>query len=247
MARSPEDLPPAELARLAEGTDELPAVDIDAMLGEVRGRVAQAGRSPSWWLRARTTIVRRAIGILAFTALAVVGIVALPRPDMGVYPMERMVPTLVALFALIVIAIAVALRPLHVPALGRAKAWALIGVALVATLVVTGLPPAHVAHPASLGGTGDALLARAAPCFYFGLLIGLPIYAIVRVLDRGNVLSAVLGGAAAGLTGNFMLQLHCPLTATEHTLAGHFTVAVVFVSGMALVEVVERRLRRGRY
>jgi hypothetical protein len=214
------------------------------MLQQVQGRIARARRSPAWWLRSRPTALRRAIGLLTFAIIGVLGIVALPRPDMAVYPMGRMVASLAALGVLLVLAIHQALRPLHAPAIGRAKGLVVIALALLATLVVTSLPPAHAAHPASIGGTGDELLSRAGACFYFGLLLGLPVYAIVRLLDRGSMLSAILAGAAAGLTGNFALQLHCPITATEHTVLAHFSVAAVFVAGVALLTRVEQRWKR---
>lgn len=234
----------ADLAPFREGLDALePAVDADELFHEVEGRIDHAARQPAWWLRSRSTTLRRAIAILAFAVLAAFGVLAVPRPDMGVYPVGRMILTLAALGLLLVVSLHQALRPLHVPALPRGRAWLLVGAALLATLVVTALPPAHQAHPASLGGTGDVLASRAAPCVYFGLLIGLPVFALVRLLDRGSVLSAILAACAAGLTANFVLQLHCPLTATEHTVAAHFGVAALFVLGVALVDWLFRRRR----
>lgn len=216
--------------------------DLEGMFREVRDRIDRSRREPTWWLRSRPTVVRRAIAVLAFAVLATVGLLAMPRPDMGVYPMERMVASLVALGVLLVWCIHRALRPLHEPAPRRGRTWLLIGVALATALVVTVLPPAHHAHPASLGGTGDELVSRAAPCFCFGLLVGLPVYVLVWLLDRGSALSALLAAAAAGLTGNFVLQVHCPLVAPAHTTLAHFGAAVAFVVGIALFGPIERRL-----
>lgn len=237
--------PDAILSRFREGLDAPEGeLDPDALFHEVKGRIEQSSRQPAWWLRSRSTLVRRAIAVLAFAVLAAFGLVAVPRPDMGVYPMARMVLSLAALGLLLLVSVHQALRPVHVPSLPRAKAWLLVGGALLATLVVTALPPAHASHPASLGGTGEELLSRAAPCFYFGILFGLPVFAVVRVLDRGSVLSAVLAACAAGLTANFVLQAHCPITAPEHNVVAHFGVAAIFVAGVALVDWLLRR-RRG--
>ena len=247
MSSTPPDtgLDP-ELARYAQGADEASPLDAEAMFHEVKGQITGADRSPAWWLRSRPTIVRRGIGVLAFVVIAVLGLFALPRPDMSVYPMARMVASLVALGVLLLLSMITALRPLHEPAIGRGRALAIVASALLATLVVTALPPAHHAHPASLGGTGDALLGRAAPCLYFGLLIGLPVYVLVRLLDRGSMLGALLAAAAAGLAGNFVLQLHCPITATAHQLVAHFTVAAIFVAAIFAIEAIRERRRRSQ-
>lgn len=235
-----------ELARFAQGAGGGSSLDEDAMFHEVQGRIAGAERSPAWWLRSRPTVVRRGIGLVAFAALAVLAIVALPRPDMGVFPMGRMAASLAALAVLLALAIVHALRPLHEPAIGRGRGLLLVAAALLTTLVVTALPPAHHAHPASLGGTGDELLSRAAPCLYFGLLAGLPIYVLVRILDRGTMLGAVLAASAAGLAANFVLQVHCPITATAHQLLAHFTTAAIFVAGIYVLEATADPWRRRR-
>jgi hypothetical protein len=232
-----------ELARFAQGADGGSSLDPEAMFHEVQGRIAGADRSPAWWLRSRPTVVRRGIGLVVFAALAVLAIFALPRPDMGVYPVGRMAASLVGLGALLSLAIVTALRPLHEPAIGRGRGLLIVAAALLATLVVTGLPPAHHAHPASLGGTGEELLTRAAPCLYFGLLVGLPVYVLVRLLDRGSMLGALLAASAAGLAANFVLQVHCPITATAHQVLAHFTVAAIFVAGIYVLEAVTDRWR----
>lgn len=236
--------PDPDLSSYGEGSGPL-ELDTDALFQDVQGRIQQSSRQPAWWLRGRSTAVRRGIAVLTFAALATFGVLAMPRPDMGVYPMARMVLSLAALGLLALVSLHQALRPLHQPALRRAGGWLLVGGALLATLVVTALPPAHQAHPASLGGTGDVLISRAAPCLYVGLLLGLPVFALVRLLDRGSVLSAVLAACAAGLTANFLLQVHCPITATEHNVVAHFGVALLFVAGVGLVDWLVSRRRRG--
>ena len=68
-----------------------------------------------------------------------------------------------------------------------------------------------------------------------GLLFGLPVYAIVRLFDRGNTFGSLVAAAAAGLAGNMLLKMHCPVDSTSHVLLGHASVAVLFVVGLGLV------------
>jgi hypothetical protein len=127
-----------------------------------------------------------------------------------------------------------ALRPAYRPS---APSWAAPGVAalgLLGLLVVylqpalPALDPAHVAEPGL-----DAALHLAAPCLGIGLLIALALYALWSLLDRGGARRGLAAAAAAGLTANLALQLHCPITAPTHLLIGHLGVALVIL-GVAL-------------
>ena len=75
-----------------------------------------------------------------------------------------------------------------------------------------------------------------------GILLGVPVYAVTRLLDRGGtLLGPLLAALAAGLTGNFALQIHCPTNDTQHAMAGHAPVALVFVLAIGGVELLFRR------
>jgi len=68
-----------------------------------------------------------------------------------------------------------------------------------------------------------------------GLLLGVPVYALLRLVDRGNALGNLVAAAAAGVAGNFVLKAHCSIPGTSHELLGHASVALVFVLGLGLV------------
>jgi hypothetical protein len=74
------------------------------------------------------------------------------------------------------------------------------------------------------------------PCLVAGLCVAIPTgLATVWILRRGFVMdwsrSGLGAGVLAGLTGLFMLELHCPNLKAIHVMVWH--VAVVVVSGMA--------------
>jgi hypothetical protein len=77
------------------------------------------------------------------------------------------------------------LRPLHRPAPPRWLAQALLALALLLLWVLSALPAAHTAHPASLEGTGSDVIRRALPCFIYGSLLGLPPALLTALLGRG--------------------------------------------------------------
>jgi hypothetical protein len=68
-----------------------------------------------------------------------------------------------------------------------------------------------------------------------GILLGIPVYALLRLVDRGNAFGSLVAAAAAGLAGNFILKAHCSVPGTSHELLGHASVAVLFVLGLGLV------------
>ena len=75
----------------------------------------------------------------------------------------------------------------------------------------------------------------AGACMGVGLLLGVPVYALLRLVDRGNALGSLVAAAAAGVAGNFVLKAHCPIAGATHELFGHASVALVFVVGLGLV------------
>ena len=58
-------------------------------------------------------------------------------------------------------------------------------------------------------------------CMGVGLLLGIPVYALLRLVDRGNALGNLVAAAAAGVAGNFVLKAHCAIPGTSHELLGH--------------------------
>jgi hypothetical protein len=128
----------------------------------------------------------------------------------------------------------VGLRGLHRPPLGASLRGAILGAAVGVPLALALIAPAHVSHPASLGGGGDELIRRAVACLVFGVACGAPVLAGAWFVGRSTLGSAPLAVAAgAGVAGALALQLHCPITAPPHLLLGHATV-VPLVLGVAL-------------
>jgi hypothetical protein len=236
-AVSPSD---AELERALgaawEGDGALASRDLDGMLSSVESEIDRSRSSALCWLRSRPTIVRRALMLgstallLAATGFGILSEAVAKAP-------ARVAIALVAMSVLLLISMVLAVRPLHRPMPSRAVTLGMAGLTIAATFLLSALP---VGEPIAPGGDAGG----AAPCMYFGLMIGVPVYALARVLDRGSELTAIMAACAAGLAGNVVLQLHCPLASPAHMLFGHFSVVVVFVAGLALVRLAEHVLRK---
>ena len=66
-----------------------------------------------------------------------------------------------------------------------------------------------------LGLKGHAAEGKPMACLSVGLLFGIPIYGLLRLLDRGSRISALIASLAAGLTGNMAIHLKCALNNQE--------------------------------
>jgi hypothetical protein len=132
----------------------------------------------------------------------------------------------------LVLAMFMVTRPVHLPAIPRWQSWCLVCVALGAT-VVAAFWPVPAALAATTHDHGGGFMAGA--CMGVGLLLGVPVYALLRLVDRGNALGNLVAAAAAGVAGNFVLKAHCSIAGTSHELLGHASVALVFVVGLSLV------------
>lgn len=228
------------LAAVADGGPEMSAAEMDAMFGAVEERVSRADGNPIHWLRSRSTTVRRALALGSFAVIFGVVAASMPAEDWAQLMAADIVVALAALGVLLTATLTVAVRPLHVPALPRGRVLGLAAASVLATFVL-----AVTVGGASIDGhehTGS-FWAQATPCMYFGFLIGVPVYAVARLVDRGAYLGSLLAAAAAGLAGNFMLQMRCPISDPMHNLAGHASVALVFVGAILLFESIFRRRR----
>ncbi len=212
------------LAAAEESLEEHPA----EMLAELRRRKDRE-RGLAHLLRSRPTPQR--VGIAAAGVALVGGYFALfrARPDWAEYPEGRMWIAAGLFGGLAVASLGRSLRPMHRPL----PTWAgLVAAGLVAAFVMAGAPAAHTNHHASIGGVGPELLPAAVKCLVVGLASGLPVFLLARWLDRGahNALSRVLLAAgAAGLAGNLVLQMSCPMTSPAHLLLGHATTGVLLL------------------
>jgi hypothetical protein len=218
------------LLELARPEPEEPAEALDRMFGEVKSRCAKSDRTISGFLRSRSTVARRAIVLSVFALLLFVGWFVFPL----VGDQARSAPwtaSLVTFCVLLLLAMLMVTRPVHLPELPRWQSVGLVSVAVGATIVAAfwPLPAAQAAAHEHAGGV------MAGVCMGVGLLLGVPVYALLRLLDRGNAFGSLVAAAAAGLAGNFVLKAHCPVPGTSHELLGHASVAIVFVLGLGLV------------
>lgn len=224
------------LAAAEEASDDHP----DALLVELRRRLErEQGLAGS--LRSLPTWGRLLVGFGAIAAAAVAVLALQPRPDLDAYPRVRMGLAVCLLGGLAAASVVFALRPLHKPALPRDPSLALLLGGLLATFGLAALPAAHTIQQGRGIDSGE-FLDRAMDCFGYGALAALPIFVLLRLLDRGghhSLARALLAAGAGGLSANLLLQLHCSGTSPGHLLLGHASVA-------AAVIVAVLAIRRGR-
>jgi hypothetical protein len=217
-----------ELDAAAGGDD---SALFEQMFSDVKSRCEQSDRSLAGFLRSRSTRARRLIVLAIFAILAAAGWFAFPLIAAEARSIQW-TASLVAFLVLLVIAIFMVTRPVHLPALPRWQSICLVCVAVGATIVAAfwPVPPALAATMHEHGGG-----FMAGVCMGVGLLLGVPVYALLRLVDRGNAFGNLVAAAAAGVAGNFVLKAHCAIPGTSHELLGHASVAVLFVVGLGLV------------
>ena len=244
VSQPSDDDPEPELAFLG-GVDPRAALgeeELDSLFEGVRRDVDKSGARRLSRLADQPTPRRRLFAFLCFT-LIVLGTLTLgPRPDLDTFPPAALAAILGSFGVLLVLSVVVAFRPIYLPAVSTSTKVGLcvaaVGVALAAAL----LPGLHE-HVDARPADTLAPWRHALPCLSYGLLAGLPAYALLRLLDRGAPFGRVLSAVAAGLGANMVLELHCPVGGPAHLALGHAMVVVAFVLGAAVVEwvVVKRR------
>jgi hypothetical protein len=207
-------------------SDEL----MDRMFADMKAQCDKSDRTIAGFFRSRSTMARRVIVLTVFAALAIIGWYVFPLVGEQART-AQWVASLVGFCVLLVLAMLMVTRPVHLPALPRWPVVSLICVALLAT-IVSAFWPHPTAQAATHAHDGGIL---AGMCMGVGLLLGIPVYALLRVVDRGNALGSLVAAAAAGVAANFVLKAHCPIAGTWHELLGHASVAIVFVLGLGLV------------
>ena len=214
-----------ELAALLgpRGSDNA-AVGSDAALPPELERMLAAERGARGFLRSRPTSQRVLLAAALVLAWAAAVLLATRRPDLGVMPIARLVLDVALLGTPIVAGLAIALRPVHRPALPPWSRIVLLAYAAIALLVFALLPMAHADHPASLAGVGDDMAKRAVGCFTFGSIFGVLTVLGLRMLSRGSgrvFVPTLAIAVASALTGALALYFHCPITHPIHLLLGH--------------------------
>ena len=203
---------------------------MDRMFGSVKAECEKSDRSIAGFLRSRSTIARRMIVLGVFATLAVTGWFIFPLVGDQARTIQWAI-SLATFCVLLVIAMFMVTRPVHLPALPHWQSVCLVCIALGATVLAAFWP-----HPAAQAAAHEHVgSVMAGACMGVGLLLGVPVYALLRLVDRGNALGSLVAAAAAGVAGNFVLKAHCPVPGTSHELLGHASVAVLFVVGLGLV------------
>ena len=220
-----------------QASGDVSADDLQSLLSSMESQLTQSESGTGGWLKSRSTGTRRALSFGSFLALAGLALLRMRGRGVADLPAWAVGVCLGSLGVLIALSLWTALRPLQAPALSHGKVGALALLSVGCAVIVAFVPGLA---QTSAAGTAHA----AAPCMYAGLLFGLPVYALARVLDRGPRLSSILAASAAGLTGNFILALDCPNHGREHMLVGHASVVLIFLLGVFAVHAVESRLRR---
>lgn len=233
---SASDRPDAGLGERLRELDTVEAAGdgelVDQMFSNLKARCDKSDRTLAGFLRSRSTTVRRSLVLSIFVALALIGWFAFPLIGEEGRTVQW-TASLVAFCVLVVLAMLMVTRPVHLPALPRWQSVCLVCVAVGATIVAAFWPVPAALAAATTHDHGGGFMAGA--CMGVGLLLGVPVYALLRLVDRGNALGNMVAAAAAGVAGNFVLKAHCSVAGTSHELLGHASVAVVFVLGLGLV------------
>lgn len=218
---------PAELARAVDAGHG--AADLDGMYAAVSADLARESGLRGW-LRARSTVVR-GVGALGLVAvLCAVVALGFARPDLGSYPLPRLALSVSAMASLMIASLALALRPLQRPALPSWAAKAAVGGSLLVLAALYLLAPLEAPSTA----LDSATLRPALGCLGVGLLLGVPIYGALLLLDRGGSPRALPMAIAAGLAANLVLHIHCPSAEPTHLMLGHFGAAALLLAAIAL-------------
>jgi hypothetical protein len=175
------------------------------------------------WLRARPTELRVLLVVLSVLLVVLVGGAFKLRSDFADYPAGRVFWLLGAYLIGILLAFR---QELSLPRPGRwlstAPQFALS--ALVLPFLIAWLPASEVAGHAGPGG--------ALNCFSYGALLTLPTALLLWAFDRDDCPSlrtVCLSAVALGLSGNFLLELHCPNGNVRHLILGHASIGVAWL------------------
>ncbi len=217
---------PAELARAIDAGHG--AADLDGMYAALRADLERESGLRGW-LRARSTAVR-GLAVLGLVAvLCAVAALGFARPDLGSYPLPRLALGVSAMASLLILSLALALRPLQQPAL---PSWAAKGAIAGSLLVLAALYLVVPLEPPSTELDGS-VLGPALGCLGVGLLLGVPVYGVLLLLDRGGSHRALPMAIASGLAANLVLHIHCPSAEPTHLMLGHFGAAALLLAAIA--------------
>lgn len=220
-----DDIPTDFDASLFEGLADVDLPqdgELEDLLASTRAEVG-AERGFRAWMRALPTRARVALVAVFGLTLVLLMTAASPRPDLGQLEAGALAVRAFVFSLAFAGSLAVGLRPLHRPLAPRWVELSLVAASPLALAILAWWPLGAL-------GTDPDDMRAAASCFGSGLVFGLPVYVIMRLLDRGGRRApALLAGIAAAVTSNAMLSLHCGNDAFLHVLCGHGALGLVFV------------------
>jgi hypothetical protein len=190
-------------APATSGARAIPSMtgELESLQAQVQARIA-ADKGPLGRLRSLPTRTRLFAVCATFTALVGAAFLFLPhRQDLSAYPMWRMILTLSSFGILAAAASWRVLRPIHLPPANPRIGMALLALGLGVPCAMA-IIPLH--HEGVAAGVGAQFALECTRCAGFGAVMGMP-----------------------GLTGNLVLQLHCPNTDVWHQLLGHWVVLLI--------------------
>jgi hypothetical protein len=205
-----------------------PADELEKLLTGTHERI-KADRGVLAWLRCRPTSQRFGMVLLALASAMALTLWKFQRPDFIVYPAPRLAITFSVYLVALALSIRELVRPLYT---GRGRTELFIVLTGALPLLVAALPAAIRSEDAPTIGHGH-------DCIPVGMLAGFLLMLIVRAFDRAPRIGtgpALLLGNTAGLFGNLILMLHCPIDRPTHLLVTH---ALLGVALAALFKALE--------
>lgn len=210
--------------------EPVPSLELAELLQQVEDELSKE-RGASAFLRSMPTWARVGLGLLVQLLLVAIFGLVRHRIDIEVYPWQRLLGCALLFAVFTVLATWLILRPMHRPSPSRAYLWVTISGGLFGIFVMALLPPPLDVHPASLEGTGNDFVRRAAACLAYGTLTAAPASWMLGLMDRRTLWGSPLlvRVVGAGLLANLVLLLHCPLVSPMHLLVGHAAITFVFL------------------
>jgi hypothetical protein len=186
-------------------------------------------RGIAGWLRSRATPVRLIVAVVWIGLLTALSALGMPRTRFAPLPLDRVVLVFSTLSVLAAVLLRLDLRPAQSPAPSDRSVLAALAGGLLFPVAAAFLPAGAHGFDHYVQYTNAQATVG---CFVIGTVAAVLVVVMLRMLDRSahdSRLSSILAAVTGGVAGNLALELHCPVTAPGHLLAGHATVGVMLV------------------
>lgn len=213
-------------------TEQPSGQELDQMFDNLSDAIASAPKRP---MAALPTWGR--YGLAALLALALPALLLALHDPQVEFPYSTASHALffVLYSSLLGLLVASNLRPFYKPSYPQHVILGLCATAVVQVFAFAVWPTTAVSTATSHG---------VLPCLLSGSLMGLALFVLLRLLDRGQRLGPWLAASAAVLFGNACLQVHCADADVLHRLLGHAGISAVYLAGVGLLQLVGPRTSR---